>query len=253
MQEITAKRVFIVVIAVFSLLMVGCAGMEKKPANRGGAFYHHRELVQADQALDEARRAGKDKECPAEFNALKDKVDEAYKVYFACHTQEAIAMANEATAQIKALCPAKPKADMKPGPKPVSKPEPASKPEPKTVEKVVVLEDVHFDLDKSTLTKEAQAILKQNIRILKDNPNAKIRIQGHTSAIASEEYNQNLSERRSMSVQEFLVKEGGVAPARLSTIGYGETRLEKPEPDPARTESAAAKTNRRVIFKILVE
>jgi outer membrane protein OmpA-like peptidoglycan-associated protein len=124
---------------------------------------------------------------------------------------------------------------------------------PRVVEKVILLEDIHFDLDKSTLTKEAQTILKRNIQVLKENPNMQIRIQGHTSAIATEEYNQKLSERRAKSVENFLVTEGGITPDRLSEIGYGETRLETPEPNPEITESAAAKTNRRVIFKIIVK
>jgi outer membrane protein OmpA-like peptidoglycan-associated protein len=264
MQAITAKRVLIVVIAVFSLsLMVGCYGMEKRPAYRSGYLYYPTALVNADRALDEARMAGKDKECPAEFNAAKDMVDKAYEVYMACRTQEAIDMAQEAIGKIKALCPARPRAEMKPEPMPVVKPAPMPEPEPETkpepipeakvVEKVILLEDVHFDLDKSTLTKEAQTILKRNIQVLKENPNVKLRIQGHTSAIATEEYNQKLSERRAHSVEEFLIKEGGIAPGRLSEIGYGETRLEKPEPNPEITESEAAKTNRRVIFKIIVE
>jgi hypothetical protein len=64
MQAITAKRVLIVVVAVFSLsLMVGCAGMEKRPAYRGGYLYYPTALVNADRALDEARAAGKDREC----------------------------------------------------------------------------------------------------------------------------------------------------------------------------------------------
>jgi outer membrane protein OmpA-like peptidoglycan-associated protein len=164
-------------------------------------------------------------------------------------------MAQEAIGKIKALCPARPRAEMKPEPKPEPKPvpRPEPKPEPKVVEKVILLEDIHFDIDKSTLTKEAQTILKRNIQVLKENPNMKIVIQGHTSAIATEEYNQQLSERRAKSVEEFLVKEGGIAPDRLSEIGYGETRLEKPEPNPEIKESEAAQTNRRVIFKIIVE
>ncbi|MCX5884787.1 MAG: OmpA family protein [Proteobacteria bacterium] len=136
---------------------------------------------------------------------------------------------------------------------PASEPTVAPTVAPKVVEKVILLEDIHFDLDKSTLTKEAQMILKRNIQVLKENPNMRIIIQGHTSAIATEEYNQKLSERRAKSVEDFLIKEGGLAPNRLSEIGYGETRLETPEPNPEITESAAAKTNRRVIFKIIVK
>jgi outer membrane protein OmpA-like peptidoglycan-associated protein len=251
MNAVTAKRVLMAVMAVFLVsLLDGCSGLEKRPADRSGYLYYPSALVSADQALDEARMAGKDRECPAEFNALKGQVDKAYAAYMACYTKESIDMAEKAIVKIKALCPARPMAAVKPEPRPVPKPEP--KPVPKVVEKVIVLEDVHFDLDKSTLTKEAQAILRRDILVLKENPDIKVQIQGHTSAIATVEYNQKLSERRAASVKAFLVREGGIAPDRLSTIGYGETRLEMPEPKPEIAESAAAKTNRRVIFKIIV-
>src|SRR5271157_4491719 len=113
MNARTAKRILMIVIAVFSMsLMVGCSGMEKRPEYRSHKFlYYPTALVEADRALDEARMAGKDKECPAEFNALKNRVDEAYDVYMSCHTKEAIDMANEAIGKIKALCPAKPRTE----------------------------------------------------------------------------------------------------------------------------------------------
>lgn len=272
MQTITARRVLMVVIVLLSLsLLIGCGGRMYAPKEGSAIWYYHPELPEADKAVEDARKAGKDKQCPEEFKAANDLKEEAYRAYWACRTDEAIAMAREATAKAKALCPARPRAEIKPEPKPVlipeakpepkpvlipeAKPEPklVPRPEPKVVEKVILLEDVHFDLDKSTLTKEAQTILKRNIQVLKENPNMKIVIQGHTSAIATEEYNQALSERRAKSVEGFLVKEGGIAPGRLSEIGYGETRLEKPEPNPELKESEAAQTNRRVIFKIIVE
>ena len=260
MQAITAKRVLMVIIVLLSLsLLIGCGGRMYAPKDGSAIWYYHPELPEADKAVEDARKAGKDKQCPEEFKAANDLKEKAYRTYWACRTDEAITMAREATAKAKALCPARPIAEMKPEPKPqpipvpIAEAKPVPKPEPKVVEKVILLEDVHFDLDKSTLTKEAQTILKRNIQVLKENPNAKIRIQGHTSAIATEEYNQRLSERRAKSVEEFLVKEGGIAPDRLSEIGYGETRLEKPEPNPEIKESEAAKTNRRVIFKIIVE
>ncbi len=256
MQAITAKRVLMVVIAVLSLsVMFGCAGREYAHKDPYPYMYYHKELPEADRAVEAARQAGKDRACPAEFKAAEDLKNRAYEEYAACHTDEAIAMAIEATAKANALCMARPRAEMKPEPKPEPKPVPRPEPKPvaKVVEKVILLEDVHFDLDKSTLTKEAQTILKRNIQVLKENPNIKIVIQGHTSAIATEEYNQKLSERRTKSVEEFLVKEGGIAPDRLSEIGYGETRLEEPEPNPELTESEAAQTNRRVIFKIIVK
>ena len=245
MQAITVKRVFMVIIALFSMsVLAGCSGLVKRPADRSGYLYYPAALVQADQALAEARTAGKDKQCPAEYNALKAQVDQAYEDYMICRTQEAIDTANDAIPKIKALCPARPSAVVKPEPKP--------EPKPRIVETMIVLEDVHFGLDKSSLTKEAQTILRRNIQIMKENPNMKVIIQGHTSAIATVEYNQKLSERRAASVKAFLVKEGGISQDRLSTIGYGETQLERPEPNERDVESPAAKINRSVIFKITV-
>jgi len=277
MKAIAVKRVLIVVIAVFSLsLMVGC---------------YPTAIIKANQALDQARMAGKDKECTAEFNALKDRINKAEEVYRACYTQEAIAMAQEATDEIKALCPAIPRAEIKPEPEPVTeaKPEPkaeekveaavletkaeekivilASEPkveekveaavlETKAEEKVIVLvlafEDVHFDFDKSTLKPEAQVILKRNIQLLLDNPKTKIRIAGYTSASGTHEYNQKLSERRANAVQKYLIEEGIITQDRLSTIGYGETKPEMYEAAPKQIYSKAAKANMRVLFEIII-
>lgn len=122
-------------------------------------------------------------------------------------------------------------------------------------EKVIVLafEDIHFDFDKATLKPEAQAILKRNIQMLKDNPNAKVRIAGYTSAAGTDVYNQKLSERRAASVQEYLINEGVITPDRLSTIGYGETDPAMYEAAPKEIYSKAAKANMRVLFEIIVK
>jgi outer membrane protein OmpA-like peptidoglycan-associated protein len=121
--------------------------------------------------------------------------------------------------------------------------------------KVIVLafEDVHFDFDKSTLKPEAQTILKRNVQMLKDNPKAKVRIAGYTSASGTEAYNQKLSERRASAVQEYLVNEGIITRDRLSTIGYGETNPAMYEAAPKELYSAAAKANMRVLFEIILQ
>jgi outer membrane protein OmpA-like peptidoglycan-associated protein len=123
--------------------------------------------------------------------------------------------------------------------------------EPKVI--ILAFEDVHFDFDKSTLTPEAQTILKRNIQMLKNNPKAKVRIAGYTSAAGTEEYNQKLSERRAKAVQEYLINEGVVTPERLSTIGYGETDPAMYEAAPKEIYSKAAKANMRVLFEIIVQ
>lgn len=123
--------------------------------------------------------------------------------------------------------------------------------EPKVI--ILAFEDVHFDFDKSTLKPEAQTILKRNIQVLKNNPQAKVRIAGYTSASGTHAYNQKLSERRANAVQEYLINEGVIARDRLSTIGYGETNPARYEAAPKEIYSNAAKANMRVLFEIIVQ
>jgi len=130
----------------------------------------------------------------------------------------------------------------------------ASIPEERKV--VLAFEDVHFDFNKSTLTPEAKAILKRNLKVLKKNPKAQISIAGFTSASGTAEYNQKLSERRAEAVKDYLVKEKVVKPNRLSEIGYGKTRpamYEKHIAKNRRSYTEAATANRRVLFEIVVK
>jgi OOP family OmpA-OmpF porin len=157
--------------------------------------------------------------------------------------------------------------------KPARAPEPRAKvpekvvilaAEPKVEEKVMVaaaepavvilaFEDIHFDFDKSTLKPEAQIILKRSIQLLKDNPNAQIRIAGYTSASGTAEYNQKLSERRANAVREYLISEGIITPDRLTIIGYGERHPAAYEAAPKELYSKAAKANMRALFEIVVQ
>ncbi|MHB8828831.1 MAG: outer membrane beta-barrel domain-containing protein [Syntrophales bacterium] len=164
-----------------------------------------------------------------------------------------------------------PKLETKPIPPPPPPPEPKAEEkivpmaaEPKVEEKVMVaaaepkviilaFEEVHFDFNKSTLKPEAKMILKRNIQLLKDNPQAKVRVAGYTSASGTEAYNQKLSERRAKAVQEYLIKEGVITRDRLSVIGYGETNPAVYEAAPKELFSAAAKANMRVLFEIIVQ
>lgn len=235
-------------------MMFGCAGMEY---NVKQDRYFHKELVDADLAIDAARKAGKDRQCPAEFRAAEKLKNDAYSVYAACHTQEGIDLAEQATAKANALCPPLPVAGMKVVEPVAIVPQAEEKvavaASEKMAEVVLVLEDVHFDFDKSELRPETRTILKRNILLLKENPNTKIRIAGHTSASGTMDYNQKLSERRAASVKEYLVSEGVITSERLTTIGYGKTQPATYEANPKDLYSEAAMSNMRVLFEMILE
>jgi outer membrane protein OmpA-like peptidoglycan-associated protein len=247
--------------AVCLLLLLGvfygCAGREYAP-NRG-VMYYHKELPAADRAVEAARTAGKDKECPTEFAAAEKMRNDAYDIYLSCRTAEGIAMANQSTALANGLCPKKVEApipapvQVAPPSPPAAVPEMAPVPAPKAEVKFIILEDVHFDFDQSTLTKEGVEIMERNIQVMKENPESKARVAGYTSASGTEDYNQKLSERRAKTVEDYLIKEGGIAPGRMTKIGYGETRPATYEPIPSDINSKAAKANMRVLFEIIVK
>ena len=107
-------------------LLYGCTAMEPMPGGR--YFFYHQPLPEAQRALEAARAAGKDKQCPAEFAAAEKMEIEAFKLYDACHTDEAIAMAKNAIAALNALCPRV--APPPPPPAPAPPPAPVSAPAP---------------------------------------------------------------------------------------------------------------------------
>jgi len=236
MQAITAKRVLIVVIAVLSLsVMFGCAGQEFAPKDPYMYWYYPKELPEADRAVEAARQAGKDRQCPNEFNAARDLKENAYATYAACRTQEAIAMAMKASAMAKALCPAPP-------------PPPAAR----VIDRLTI--HVNFDFDKSDLTKADVAELKKAIDFVRKYPAAKVELEGHTDSKGTEQYNQKLSERRVEAVKQYLIKEGAADKARISAKGYGESKPIAPNTTKDGKDNPEGRAeNRRVEILIISE
>ncbi|MDA8179048.1 MAG: OmpA family protein [Desulfobacteria bacterium] len=124
----TLKWIAVVGACMFLGVLAGCAGLEYAPKRT--VLYYHKELPAAERAVEAARAAGKDKECPAEFQAAEKAKNEAYQIYWSCRTKEGIAKANEAAALAKALCPAKPVPVVAPPPPPPPVPPPPPPPPP---------------------------------------------------------------------------------------------------------------------------
>jgi OOP family OmpA-OmpF porin len=109
----------------------------------------------------------------------------------------------------------------------------------------IVLRGINFDFDKAVIKPEFVPVLDVAVSVLKEHPDLKVVVEGHTCNIGTDEYNQKLSERRAQAVYNYLVK-NGVNEAKLSSVGRGETQ---PIADNA-TESGR-ELNRRVEFKVM--
>jgi outer membrane protein OmpA-like peptidoglycan-associated protein len=105
---------------------------------------------------------------------------------------------------------------------------------------IVNLPDILFDLNEASLKAEAKVVLAKLAGILLLMPELNLRVEGHTDATGSDEYNQGLSERRAASVRDFLAAQG-IGMGRMISVGYGEHR---PVADNATKEGR--QRNRRV-------
>jgi len=102
---------------------------------------------------------------------------------------------------------------------------------------------VQFSFDSAEILPGARAqldALAQGIRLL---PALKtVVIEGHTDAVGTDQYNDQLSQRRAYAVKRYLVAEHRIDPSRLRAVGMG-----KYEPLPGKDPVAAE--NRRVQFR----
>jgi OOP family OmpA-OmpF porin len=112
------------------------------------------------------------------------------------------------------------------------------------VQVVIELQGVHFDYDKATLKPESIRILDAAVNTLKNHPQIKVEVAGHTDSRGSEAYNQQLSERRAKVVYDYLV-DHGIDANRLSWRGYGES-----QPIADNSTEAGRAQNRRTELKV---
>lgn len=82
---------------------------------------------------------------------------------------------------------------------------------------------ITFDVDSAAIKPQFQPVLDDVAATLSQYHQTRIEVAGHTDSTGSEQYNQQLSERRAQSVANYLAGRG-VAYSRMTVLGYGETR-----------------------------
>lgn len=107
------------------------------------------------------------------------------------------------------------------------------------------LETVYFEYRSAQLSDEQKVVLQKNLRILRENPQWMIQIEGHCDQRGSESRNYLLGQSRADGVLKALGALG-ISPRRMNTISYGKNRPIRLD----QTEAAFAK-NRRVNFVLL--
>lgn len=104
--------------------------------------------------------------------------------------------------------------------------------------------NVTFATDQDQLNPAFYPVLDSVSIVLNKYPQTLLDIDGHTDSVGSPQYNQALSERRAVSVGQYLASRG-VDPRRLLVVGYGQTR-----PIAANDTDLGRAQNRRVEIRI---
>jgi outer membrane protein OmpA-like peptidoglycan-associated protein len=105
---------------------------------------------------------------------------------------------------------------------------------------------IHFDFGKAELRDEAINELGEVARILKEDPNAVVELEGHTDAVGGDRVNLRLSRERADAVVRHLVQKHGIELRRIHALGFGKT---VPVADNGTQEGRAK--NRRLDIRIL--
>lgn len=101
-----------------------------------------------------------------------------------------------------------------------------------------------FDTGRSTIKPGGEKVLEELLSWLKKNPDvSRIRLEGHTDSRASDEFNQDLSERRAITVANWLV-DHGLDHNRILAVAFGESR-----PLTRNDTPAGRQENRRTAFR----
>ncbi|GEK46643.1 peptidoglycan-associated lipoprotein Pal [Halomonas pacifica] len=101
---------------------------------------------------------------------------------------------------------------------------------------------IYFDYDSERIRGEFEPVLNAHAQYLRNNPSARVMLQGHTDERGTREYNLGLGERRAKAVERFLSVQG-VSPSQLEVVSYGEER-----PAVSGYNEDAYAQNRRVVF-----
>ena len=224
---------------IMFFFVVGCAtkthfGIHDK------ALMAPADFDQTEAAIASAEKSEGAKYCPEKIARAKEKGKYATEIYWSCHTDEAMALLAEARKLAKEAESCQPPARVTSQPPP-----PPATPPPSPARQPVSFHSVYFDFDKSNLKSEAKAELDRAAKIMQDNPDVVLELQGNTDSVGTEAYNMALGDRRAKAVFEYL-KSKGINPSRLKTVSLGEG-------NPAATNAtdAGRAQNRRVVLVIL--
>ena len=241
-MDMKKKWMSLILLILGAMIASGCASTETMIAYN-----------EAKELFQKATIAGAKKCAPVQYAtaeaylALADH-EVGERDYNAADTKLALAVAKEKSLEALKLTPCeKPEPPPAPAPPPPPPPPPPPKPAPPPPPKPVpVFENVYFNENKTNIDPVAAKALERDGMTLKENPDIKVEIGGHTDAVGSEIAKQKISEKRAESAKKYIMDKFNISGDRMMVKGYGS---QKPIAD-NKTKEGRAK-NRRVEFRVI--
>lgn len=107
---------------------------------------------------------------------------------------------------------------------------------------IIIHQQIFFEFNRSVIRRQSFPILDTIAQVLRDYPDIRIEVQGHTDSRGNDAFNMRLSQGRSEAVRTYLVQQG-IDGSRLTAQGYGET-----QPIESNSTATGRALNRRVEF-----
>ena len=117
-------------------------------------------------------------------------------------------------------------------------------------QKEIVIDNIYYDLDKANLRPESLPVLDKLVSFFNENNDLTIEIGSHTDSRGSDDYNQDLSQRRAQSVVNYFV-EKGIPKTQLIPKGYGETKILNNCTNDIECTEEEHQKNRRTSFRVV--
>jgi outer membrane protein OmpA-like peptidoglycan-associated protein len=238
------RRKFILLGFVLLFIVVGCA-----PKTHFGvpdkAIWAPPEFGQTEAAIASAEKSPNAKYCPEKIAKAKAMGKQAAEIYWICRTAEAMSLLAQARDLAKEAESCQPPPPPPPPPPPAKVIPPPPPPPAPAAREPISFHSVNFDFDKSNLKPEAKVELDRAVKIMQDNPDVVLELQGNTDSRGTEAYNQALGKRRADAVFNYM-KDKGIDPNRLKEVSFGEGK-----PVASNTTDAGRAQNRRVDLVII--
>lgn len=112
-------------------------------------------------------------------------------------------------------------------------------------DRIQVSKPIKFLLNEAVILPESLSVVDEVLKIMQENVNLRVRVEGHTDSEGPARYNQALSEYRAIWIKLYLSSKG-ISPDRIQVFGYGESR-----PIADNESHSGREKNRRVEFRIV--